>query len=97
MKSFEIVARLFGRQFNILSVTIKEEEAMKAELVRIRITNSHGIGYTKGQEYDVTPAEALKLCQDEKAIALTEMPAYRPEVETATLKMPKAEKRTGKK
>lgn len=97
MKSIEIAARLFGRRFKIFTVTIKEEEAMEIELVRIKITDASGIGYVAGHVYSVSPAEALKLCQAGKAIAVDELPAYRPEVETATLKMPKAEKRAGKK
>jgi len=96
MKTLEIVARLFGRRFKILEFIIKEE-IMKPELVKIRITDAYGIGYVAGKEYMVSPAEALKLCQADKAIAITELPAYRPEIETATLKMPKGEKRTAKK
>jgi len=93
MKAIEIAARLFGRQFKIIKLTIKEIPMAKEATVRIKIVDSHGIGYANGHEYDVTPEEAKKLIGAKKAIPLTG-PA---KVETATAKTPNLEKRkTGK-
>jgi hypothetical protein len=39
-------------------------------MVKIRITNAYGIGYTKGQEVEVAPAEAKKLVDAGQAVAL---------------------------
>ena len=92
-KHIEIVARLFGRRFSILSITTEEikEESDMEKLVKIRITDAYGIGYFNGEEVEVTPAEALKLCQADQAIALEELPAYK--AENAAEKKPKVEKR----
>jgi hypothetical protein len=92
-KQIEVVARLFGRRFSILSITteIKEPDMEKEKLVKIRITDAYGIGYVAGKEYMVTPAEALKLCQSDQAVALEELPAYK--AENAIEKKPKIEKR----
>lgn len=64
----------------------------KEKLVKIRITDAFGIGYVAGREYEVTPAEAVKLIEAGKAIPLTPLEGEGG-VEKAIPKNPKIEKR----
>lgn len=50
-------------------------------MVRIKITDAFGIGYVAGREYDVEPAEAKKLVDENKAIVISPIPT--PKKETA--------------
>jgi len=88
MKTIEIAARLFGRQFLKLSFTIKEIEMPKPQLVQVEIIDSFGIGYANGTKPFVTPEEAKKLIEAKKA-----KPVTTPKKETATAKSAKVEKR----
>lgn len=55
--------------------------------VQIKITNAHGIGYANGKVYDVSPDEAKRLIEAQKAIAWSE------EKENAAAKKSGVEKR----
>ena len=50
-------------------------------MVRIKITDAFGIGYVAGKEYEVEPAEAKKLVDDNKAIVIS--PVAQPKKENA--------------
>lgn len=71
MITIEIAVPFLGRQFKILTIT-KKENIMAAEqkLVKVKITNAVGIGYAKGKVYEVTPEEASRLIENQKAIAV---------------------------
>lgn len=60
----------------------------ETKTVKVKITNSHGLGYAQDGEYDVTPEEAKKLIEANKAV-----PVVEPKVENAKAKMTKTEKR----
>jgi hypothetical protein len=92
MKTIEIVARLFGRQFLKLEITTNEISMAKEEKkVSVLITDAYGIGYVAGREYEVNESEAVKLIEAKKAIPVTE-----PKKETATAKPVAKETRKGK-
>lgn len=88
MRRFEIAAHLFGRQFIKLNFTIKEEQMATQKMVWVTITDAHGIGYSAGSDYKVTPPEAKRLIELKKA-----KPKIEPKKETATAKNSKIEKR----
>lgn len=86
MTIIEIAVSFLGRRLTILTITKKEIMASE-KLVLIKITNAFGIGYAKGRVYEVSPDEAKKLIEAQKAIAWSE------EKENAAAKKTGVEKR----
>lgn len=64
-------------------------------MVKVKITNAYGIGYTAGMEYDVTPEEAKRLTEANQAVVIGA--AATPKKENAAAAGPaKAEKAVAK-